>query len=295
MTALSWFLAGGIVGIIGAFLVAVLRFRRSLPPNAQAVPSSETAAALLPEIPPHLQELLNGSVDDVMIPRPQIQALDLMASPTHWHRQIASSPYLRLPVYEDSLDQLVGVLDLRDALRLFSARTFNADALRDLLHPAYYIPAGTPLLKQVQQFQADRQQLGLVVDEYGELQGLVTLEDLAHEIATVLASFRSGLDETPPAAPAIPETGIVVDASTSLRTLNRRLGCHFPLDGPKTLSGLIVEHLGDIPEAGTCCEIADYLVEILQTKQHAIRVVKLRPCAATPHKSIALPLQTREE
>ncbi|MCL2297371.1 MAG: CBS domain-containing protein [Proteobacteria bacterium] len=254
-------------------------------------------------MPPHLQELLNGSVDDVMTPRPQIQALNLADAPTCLRQGIAIGHYSRLPVYEDSLDQIVGVLDLRDALRLFSVhastqtsvQTPDAEALRALLHPAYYIPAGTPLLKQVQQFQADRQRLGFVVDEYGELQGLVTLEDLTHEIAAVLASFRSGSNEASPAVPAIPESGIVIDAGTALRTLNRRLGCHFPLDGPKTLSGLIVEHLGDIPEAGARCEIAGYLVEILQTKQHAIRVVKLRPSPATPHKNAALSLQTPEE
>ncbi|MDR2017063.1 MAG: CBS domain-containing protein [Burkholderiales bacterium] len=244
---------------------------------------------------PYLQELLSGSVDDVMTPRPHIQALNLMDTPTRLRQQIAAGHYLRLPVYEDSLDHIVGVLDLRDALRLFSTRTFDADALRALLHPAYYIPTGTPLLKQVQQFQADQQRMGLVVDEYGELQGLVTLEDLAHEIATVLASLRAMVGGASSAAPAIPEAGIVVDAGTSLRTLNRRLGCLFPLDGPKTLSGLIVEHLGDIPEAGTHCEISGYFVEILQIKQHAIRVVKLRPPDATPHKNTALPLQTSEE
>jgi Mg2+/Co2+ transporter CorB len=137
--------------------------------------------------------------------------------------------------------------------------------------------------------------MGLVVDEYGELQGLVSLEDLAQEIATVLASLRSATKETSSSDPVIPETGIVVDASTSLRALNRRLGCHLPLDGPKTLSGLIVESLGDIPEAGTHCEIAGFLVEILQTKQHAIRVVKLRPCPSASHKNTVLPLQTPEE
>jgi Mg2+/Co2+ transporter CorB len=295
-----WFLIGGISGLIGGFFAAAafLRNRHTFSQRfLQTVspPFSETASSIPPEIPPHLQELLSGSVNDVMTPRPQIQALDLTGAPTQLRQGIAVGNHLRLPVYEDSLDHIAGVLDLRDALRPFSTQTFDADTLRALLHPAYYIPTGTPLLKQVQQFQTDRQRLGFVVDEYGELQGLVTLEDLLHEIATVLASLRSRADEASPIAPAIPETGIVIDAGTPLRTLNRRLGCHFPLDGPKTLSGLIVEHLGDIPEAATRCKIAGYLVEILQTKQHAIRVVKLRPCPATSRKNAALPLQTPEE
>jgi Mg2+/Co2+ transporter CorB len=294
-TSFLWFLAGCICSLLAVGLVVVFFRTHRLPflkPAQTDSPSSSKTAADIP----HLQELLSGSVDDVMTPRPHIQALNLMDTPTRLRQQIASGHYLRLPVYEDSLDHIVGVLDLRDALRLFSTRTFDADALRALLHPAYYILAGTPLLKQVQQFQADRQRMGLIVDEYGELQGLVTLEDLAHEIATVLASLRAGAGGASSAAPvSIPETGIVVDAGTSLRTLNRRLGCLFPLDGPKTLSGLIVEHLGDIPEAGAHCEISGYLVEILQIKQHAIRVVKLRPPNATPHKNTALPLQTSEE
>ncbi|MDR2173539.1 MAG: CBS domain-containing protein [Burkholderiales bacterium] len=298
MTTLLWLLIGGIGGLIGGFIVAVvfLRNRRSFSQNStQKACSPEAPNADLPESPPHIQELLSGSVDDVMTPRPQIQALDLTDAPTHLRQGIAAGHYSRLPVYEDSLDQIVGVLDLRDALRLFSAQTFDADALRTLLHPAYYIPTGTPLLKQVQQFQADQQRLGFVVDEYGELLGLVTLEDLAHEIATALSALRPKPGEASPTVPAIPETGIVIDAGTALRTLNRRLGSHFPLDGPKTLSGLIVEHLGDIPEAGTRCELSGYLVEILQTKQHAVRVAKLRPCAVTPHKNASLPLQTPEE
>jgi Mg2+/Co2+ transporter CorB len=302
MTTLLWLLVGGIGGFLGGFFVAAVFFRNRrafFQRSARKAYSPEAPNAPLPEIPSHIQELLNGSVDDVMTPRPQIQALDLTDASAHLRQGIAAGHHSQLPIYEDSLDQIVGVLDLRDALRLFSAQTSvqtpDADALRTLLHPAYYIPTGTPLLKQVQQFQTDRQRLGFVVDEYGELQGLVTLEDLAHEIAIALSALRPKPGETSSAVPSIPETGIVIDAGTALRTLNRRLGCHFPLDGPKTLSGLIVEHLGDIPEAGTRCEIAGYLVEILQTKQHAIRVVKLRPCAATSHKNVALPLQTPEE
>ncbi len=296
MMTFLWFLAGAIGGFIVAAVFLRFRHRSFRNPVQAAPPSQETGTgSIVPEIPSHLRELLGGHVDDVMTPRPHIQALNLADKPAHLRQQIAAGHHLRLPVYEDSLDHIVGVLDLRDALRLFSTRTFDADALRALLHPAYYIPAGTPLLKQIQQFQTDQQRLGLVVDEYGELLGLVTLEDLAHEIATVLASCGSGTNEASSAAPAIPESGIVVDASSSLRALNRRLGCHFPLDGPKTLSGLIVEHLGDIPEAGTRCVISEYFVEILQTKQHAIRVVKLRPRLATPHKPAALPLQTPAE
>ena len=301
---LSWFLVGGglIIGLLLGFIATAAFCRRRclfsspLSPSKSAPPPSPEAAVGVPvETPPCLQELLSGSVDDVMTPRTQIQAIPLAEAPTLLRQGTAAARHLQLPVYEDSLDHIVGVLDLRDALRLFSAESFGVEDVRALLHPAYYIPTGTPLLKQAQQFQADRQRLGFVVDEYGELQGLVTLEDLAHEIATALAPLGAESGETPAALPAIPATGMVVDAGTSLRTLNRRLGCGFPLDGPKTLSGLIVEHLGNIPEAGAQCEIGGYRVEILQTKQHAVRVVKLRPAAAALQKNAALSLQTPEE
>ncbi|MCL2871576.1 MAG: CBS domain-containing protein [Betaproteobacteria bacterium] len=296
----SWFLVGGglIIGLLLGFFGAAAFCRRRCALSSKPVPP------LLPETPvgtpaektpPCFQELLSGSVNDVMTPRTQIQAIPLADAPTLLWQGITAGRHLQLPVYEDSLDHIVGVLDLRDALRLFSAESFGVEDLRALLHPAYYIPTGTPLLKQVQQFQADRQQLGFVVDEYGELQGLVTLEDLAHEIATALAPLRAEPGETPAVLPTIPKTGMVIDAGTSLRTLNRRLGCGFPLDGPKTLSGLIVEHLGNIPEAGAQCEIGDFLVEILQTKQHAVRVVKLRPASTTIQKNATLSLQTPEE
>ncbi|MCL2308931.1 MAG: CBS domain-containing protein [Proteobacteria bacterium] len=299
MTPLLWFLVGIIGGLASGLFVATVLFRnRRFPGNSTHValpPPLETTVGAPPEISPLLQDILGGSVDDVMTPRPQIQALDLLDTPDRLRQSIIAGRHLRLPVYENSLDHIAGILDLREALRLFSAHSPDADALRALLHPAYYIPVGTPLLKQVQQFQIDRQHLGLVVDEYGELQGLVTLGDLAHEIAAALASAHPRLDETLHTAPTIPETGLIIDAGTPLRTLNRRLGCRFPLDGPKTLSGLIVEHLGDIPDAGACCEVAGYPVEILQTKQHAVRVVKLRPGVTTSHKNASLPLQTPEE
>ena len=123
----------------------------------------------------------------------------------------------------------------------------TAERLRPLLRPPYFVPAGTPLLTQLQQFQDDRQRLGLVVDEYGELQGLVTIEDIVEEI---IGEFTTQAPGGTDIFRREPDGSIVVDGMALLRALNRRLGTQFPLDGPKTLNGLIVEHLGDIPEAG---------------------------------------------
>jgi len=164
----------------------------------------------------------------------------------------------------------------------------DAERLRPLLRPAYFVPAGTPLLTQLQQFQADRQRLGLVVDEYGELQGLVTIEDIVEEIIGEFTTQAPGGADT---FRREPDGSVVVDGMTLLRALNRRLGTQFPLDGPKTLNGLIIEHLGDIPDAGISFRLAGQGVEILQTVDRAVKVVRL----LAPVGRASAPLQTQSE
>jgi len=227
------------------------------------------------------------AVDDVMTPRNQIHALDLNAKPSHLEEQLATSYHTRLPAYEDELDNIVGVVHLKHVVGLQRAGAIDAATLRTILRPAYFVPAGTPLLVQLQQFQNDRERMGLVVDEYGELQGLVTIEDIIEEI---IGDFTTQ-------APAAGETwardgdgSVVVDGMAALRTLNRKLGTQFPLDGPKTLNGLIVEQLADIPQAGTKTTVGGQDVEILQTQDRAVKVVRLlppvgRPAAPSPLQS----------
>jgi len=215
------------------------------------------------------------AVDDVMTPRNQIHALDLNAKPAHLEEQLATSYHTRLPAYEDELDNIVGVVHLKQVVGLQHAGTIDAASLRTILRPAYFVPAGTPLLVQLQQFQNDRERMGLVVDEYGELQGLVTIEDIVEEI---IGDFTT---QAPAAGGESWARGgdgsVVVDGMAALRTLNRKLGTQFPLDGPKTLNGLIVEQLADIPEAGTKATVAGQDVEILQTQDRAVKVVRLLP------------------
>ena len=214
------------------------------------------------------------TVDDVMTPRNQIHALDLRAKPGHLAEQLATSYHTRLPAYEDELDNIVGVVHLKQVVALQQAGTIDESALRSILRPAYFVPAGTPLVAQLQQFQTDHERLGLVVDEYGELEGLITIEDIVEEI---IGDFTTQ-------APAGGETwgreqdgSVVVDGMAALRILNRKLGTHFPLEGPKTLNGLIVEQLGEIPDAGTRVTVAGQDLEILQTQDRAVRVVRLLP------------------
>jgi Mg2+/Co2+ transporter CorB len=237
----------------------------------------------------NLMDLEAITVDDVMTPRNRIHSLDLAEKPALLRQQLATSYHSRVPVYEENLDNLVGVLPLKSVVNLqLSAGELTAERLRPLLRPPYFIPAGTPLLTQLTQFQNDRQRLGLVVDEYGELQGLVTIEDIVEEIIGEFTTQAPGGSEI---FRREPDGSVIASGMALLRTLNRRLGTQFPLDGPKTLNGLILEHLGDIPEAGTAFRLEGQMVEILQTQDRAVKVVKLVP----PVGRGAAPLQTPVE
>ncbi|HEX9275738.1 MAG TPA: CNNM domain-containing protein [Casimicrobiaceae bacterium] len=237
----------------------------------------------------NLMDLDAISVDDVMTPRSQIEAIDLNAKPTLLAQQLANSYHTRLPAYEDELDNIVGIIHVRQVLRLLQADELDSAQLRTILRPPYFIPAGTPLLAQLQQFQAGRQRLGLVVDEYGELLGLVSLEDILEEIVGEFTTQAPGGAET---FQREPDGSVVVDGMASLRLLNRKLGTAFPLDGPKTLNGLIVEHLGEIPGAGAKFRLAGQAIEILQVQDRAVKVVKLLPPVG---RSAAPALQTSGE
>lgn len=236
----------------------------------------------------NLLDLEAINVDDVMTPRNQIHAIDISEKASHLVEQLATSYHTRLPVYEDELDNIIGTLHLKQVLHLQHVGDIDGESLRTILRPAYFIPAGTPLLTQLQQFQNDRERLGLVVDEYGELQGLVTLEDIVEEI---IGEFTT---EAPGAASTLAreaDGSVLADGITQLRTLNRKLGTRFPVDGPRTLSGLIVEQLGEIPDAGTTLEIAGQHLEVLQTQDRAIKVVRLRTAAGAAQDA---PLQSEK-
>ena len=213
------------------------------------------------------------TVDDVMTPRNQIHYLDLTAKRSLLAEQLATSYHSRLPACEGALETIAGIIHLKHVVQLQQAGEVDATHLREILRPPYFIPQGTPLLTQLQQFQTDRQRLGLVVDEYGELQGLVTIEDIIEEIIGDFTTSAPGSESYRRDA----DGSIAVDGMAPLRRLNRKLGTAFPLEGPKTLNGLIVQQLGEIPDAGTRVRVAGQAMEILQTQDRAIKVVRLLP------------------
>jgi len=284
LSPLLW-LATPIVWFVNLFVKGLLKLLHLQPSSdAETVLSQEEIRSLVLEghyfrgkhrsMLANLFDLDSITVDDVMTPRNQIEALDLAAKPALLAQQLATSYHMSLPAYEGSLDNILGIIQLKQVLHLQQIGEIDADHLRTILRPAYFVPAGTPLLSQLQQFQADRQRLGLVVDEYGELQGLVSLEDILEEIVGEFTTQApGGADVFEREA----DGSVVADGMAPLRVLNRKLGTSFALEGPKTLNGLILEHLGEIPEAGLSFALAGQGIEVLQVQDRAVKVVRLLP------------------
>ncbi|MDD2775352.1 MAG: CNNM domain-containing protein [Gallionella sp.] len=222
----------------------------------------------------NLVDLEHITVNDVMIPRSQIEALNINAAPDVLRQQIITSHHVLLPVYADTLDNIIGVLHIKRTLALLQEETLDLEQLQTLLLEPYFTPSETPLLSQLQYFQERRMRLGLVVDEYGELLGLVSLENILEEI---VGEFTTQSPAQTGSFLRQEDGSLLLEGSNSLRELNRKFGFHFPLSGAKTLNGLILEHLQDIPEAGTSLKIANHPIEIIQTQGRIVKVVRIFP------------------
>jgi Mg2+/Co2+ transporter CorB len=222
----------------------------------------------------NLVDLERITVNDVMIPRNQIEALNVDSDPVELRQQIITCHHTLLPVYAETPSNVIGILHIKRVLPLLLEEELNAAQLREILHDAYFIPSDTPLLKQLQQFQERQTRVGLVVDEYGELLGMVTLENILEEI---VGDFTTQSPAQTGKFLRQDDGSLLLEGSSSLRELNRKLGLHLPLGEAKTLNGLILEHLQDIPEAGTSLKIGDYPMEVIQTQDRAVKVVRLFP------------------
>jgi len=224
----------------------------------------------------NLFDLQAITVDDVMVPRNHIEAFDIDAPLDVLRQQIATSHHRRLLVYRGNLDEVVGTLRARDVLNLVQNEELTKDKLRELMREPFYVPAGTPLFSQLQNFQEQQDRMSLVVDEYGELMGLVTLEDILEEM---IGEFTTQSPLQTGGFVKQPDGSYLVEGATLLRELNRKLGFGFPLDGPKTLSGLILEHLQSMPEPSTSVKIAGHPLEIVQTHDRVVKAVRVVPPA----------------
>ena len=223
----------------------------------------------------NLFDLEQISVEDVMTPRAQIEALNLAMPVEDITHQLTTCYHNKLVVYEGEINQIVGILHVRKAIALLAQEDeLTVEHFRAMLTTPYFIPGETDVFTQLQYFQENHERLGIIVDEYGEVQGLVTLEDIIEEM---IGEFTTSM---PGAARADAfdwdEQGeCLLEGVTTLRDVNKRLGLHFPLDGPKTLNGLLLEQLQDIPDASVCLKIANCIIEIVQVQNQAIKVVKL--------------------
>ena len=214
------------------------------------------------------------TVDDVMIPRTQIEAIDIASPPEVMREQLSTAYHARVLAYRENLDNVVGILEVRKALANLEAERISTEDLAQILREPYFIPEGTPLFSQLQHFKENRRRIGLVVDEYGELKGLVALEDIIEEIVgefNAHSPMQTGMYQK------FEDDSYLVEGSSLLRELNRKLGLSLPLHGPKTLNGLILEHFEDIPESGTSLKIAGYPVEIVQTQGRFVKMARIFP------------------
>lgn len=222
----------------------------------------------------NLVDLERITVNNVMVPRNQIEALDINADADQVRDQIITCHHTLLPVYSGMQSNIIGILHLKRVPALLQEPSLNLGQLRDALNEPYFIPSDTPLLKQLQQFQERHARLGLVVDEYGELLGLVTLENILEEI---VGEFTTQSPSQTGKFLRHEDGSLLLEGGSSIRDLNRKLGLNLPLDSAKTLNGLILEHLEDIPEAGTSLKIAGYPIEIIQVQDRIVKVARIFP------------------
>jgi len=219
----------------------------------------------------NLFDLGNVTVQDIMVPRARIESVCLEDGMETVSRQLATSYHMRLPVYRNHEGELAGVVHLRKIMGALHGGQLDEAALLEVLDEPYFVPTSTSVLTQMQYFQENRERIALVVDEYGELMGLVTLEDIIEEI---IGKFTTSL---PSAAPLAwdDEGSATADGAMPVREVNRALGLNLPLDGPRTLNGLILEHLQDIPEADVSIKIGNVPIEIVHAQGRTVKTVRI--------------------
>ena len=232
----------------------------------------------------NLFELEDMTVDDTMTPRGQIEGIDMQDDLDDIHTAISTAHHTRLVVYEGGLDKVVGILHVRKFLNASRREPLDKEGIRGILRDPYYLPEGTPLLQQLTNFQEQMRHVGLVVDEYGEILGLVTLQDILEEI---VGEFTSQKPMSGNLLRKEPDGSVIAEGTCPLRVLNRKAGFHFPLEGPKTINGLVLEALEEIPEPGTSLMVAGHPVEVMQVHDRMVKVVRIGASKADAAKAKA--------
>jgi len=224
-------------------------------------------------------DLEKVTVEDIMVPRKEISGIDLDEDWSIIMRQIISSQYTRLPVYRGSVDHVIGFIHLRKILPLLKLDELDKEALENAIREPLFIPENTPLNRQLLNFQRERRRVGLVVDEYGDIQGLVTLEDILEE---VVGEFTT--DPSTHSKDIMPQEdgSYLANGTVTVRELNRALHTELPTGGPKTLNGLVLEYLEDIPEPGTSLLLSGYPIDIVQTQGTLVKTLRIHTTKRRP-------------
>ncbi len=219
-------------------------------------------------------DLEKVTVEDIMVPRNEVTGIDIEDSWSTIQKQLANSQHTRLPVYAGDIDHIIGIIHVRNVINLFQEEADNKDALRSIIREAYFVPISTPLHTQLLNFQKEKHRIALVVNEYGDIQGLVTLEDILEEI---VGEFTSDPAASIKDVHQMEDGTFLVNGSATIRDLNKLLNWSLPTDGPKTINGLIIEYLEHIPEPGTSMLIADHPMEIVHTTRNTVKTVHIDP------------------
>ncbi|MEM9103963.1 MAG: CNNM domain-containing protein, partial [Pseudomonadota bacterium] len=219
-------------------------------------------------------DLEKVTVDDIMVPRAEIIGIDLDDDWNHIMQVLRSCQHTRLLVFKEDVDNVKGFVHARNILHLVASGELDRETFVASLEEVYFVPEGTPLNTQLLKFQRKKKRIGLVVDEYGDIQGLVTLEDILEEI---VGEFTTDVAQTSKDIHPQADQSYMVDGSANIRELNRIMGWNLPIDGPKTLSGLIIEILESIPATGTSLKIAEHPIEIIQVKDNIVKSAKIYP------------------
>ncbi|THE31095.1 HlyC/CorC family transporter [Vibrio cholerae O1 biovar El Tor] len=221
-------------------------------------------------------DLEHVTVNDIMIPRNEITGININDDWKSIVRQLVHSPHGRVVLYRDKIDEVVGILRLREASRfMLEKNDFNKEMLLRAADEIYFIPEGTPLNVQLLKFQRNKERIGLIVDEYGEIIGLTTLEDILEEIVGEFTTSMSPslADEITPQG----DGSFLIEGSANIRDINKSLKWKLPTDGPRTLNGLILEHLEEIPASHLSVKVAQHKMEILELEENRIKLVKVYP------------------
>ncbi len=220
----------------------------------------------------NILDLETSTVEDIMVPRREIVGIDIQDDWDDIVEELRQAEHTRLLVFDGEVDNPLGILHARKLINVTTKHTLTLQRLQEAMSEVYYIPEGTPLHTQLLNFQRKKERIGAVVDEYGDIQGLVTLEDILEEIVGEFTTDPGALHQ-----PLSPEAdgSFVIDGSTHIREINRQLDIYLPTDGPKTLNGLILEHMEFIPDARTSLKINGYPLEIMQIKNNMVKTVRV--------------------